>query len=794
VSIGILVAAVVLCAAAAALIRWWPGGFTRRGTLRLRDQADLLEQTYDAILIRSPGGRIEYWNRGAEALYGYSRDDALGQRSHDLLRTRPRAGGVEDMEATLLRDGRWEGVLEHTCSDGRHIVTESRQVLVRGLEGARILEANRDVTARVDAELERRRAADAVKGIVEAMGDALIELDLSMTITRLNAAAEAMLGRRRSELLGRALATAFPDPADAPIVHELARAAASGDPLAFDAYSARLNRWYAVRAHPAADGRLRVFLRDVSDQRESETRARAAADRREARLRRAFEIAMLGLLSGDLAAGTVTLSPELAAMLGAGERSRMTWRELAALAQEDDRPLLEAFWHASAAGAATAVDFRVRAPDGRTRWITMSGAALPGEDGEQLLAVAQDVTSRQESEHRLARAARLQAIGTLAGGMAHEVNNMMTAVIGFAGYARDALEPNHPARGDLGEVLRAAERAATVTQQVLAFSRQAVMQPVVLDLDAVVRGLEPVLRRLAGAHITVTLDLVEDLAPVRADRSQLEQMLINLVANARDAMPSGGALRISTSNRDLDAVAIAGDGGELAPGRYVALAVSDTGRGMSAETRARAFDPFFTTKPVGSGTGLGLPMVYGIMRQSGGDVLLDSEPGAGTTVTLLFPAGEAGAGGEAAAEERAAPGRETVLVVDDDALVRAIARRSLEQLGYVVREAVHGGDAIAQLDRDPAPDLVLCDLVMPERNGVEVGRHLAIAHPDVPILYMSGYAGDEMRQRGLLPPGSAFVAKPFTPASLARQVRWRLDPAEANGARTAAAGSSYTER
>jgi CheY-like chemotaxis protein len=334
-----------------------------------------------------------------------------------------------------------------------------------------------------------------------------------------------------------------------------------------------------------------------------------------------------------------------------------------------------------------------------------------------------------------------------------------------------------------------------VTQQVLAFSRQAVMQSVVLDLNAVVRGLEPVLRRLAGAHLAVTLDLVEDLAPVRADRSQLEQMLINLVANARDAMPSGGALRISTSNRDLDAVAVAGDGGELAPGRYAALTVSDTGRGMSPETRARAFDPFFTTKPVGSGTGLGLPMVYGIMRQSGGDVLLDSEPGAGTTVTLLFPAREESAeAGEAAAEERAASGQETVLVVDDDALVRAIARRSLEQLGYVVREAVHGGDAIAQLDRDPAPDLVLCDLVMPERNGVEVGRHLAIAHPDVPILYMSGYAGDEMRQRGLLPPGSAFVAKPFTPASLARQVRWRLDHAEANGAKAAASGGAYTQR
>jgi CheY-like chemotaxis protein/nitrogen-specific signal transduction histidine kinase len=399
------------------------------------------------------------------------------------------------------------------------------------------------------------------------------------------------------------------------------------------------------------------------------------------------------------------------------------------------------------------------------------------------VAVAQDITARRESEFRLQQAGRHQAVGTLAGGMAHEVNNMMTAVIGFTSYARNALPPGHPACPDLDEALHAAERAATVTQQVLAFSRQSAMQPVLLDLNQVAIELAPVLRRLAGAHTTLSLEPAPELPAVRADRAQLEQMLINLVANARDAMPAGGRVRIATATRELTtATPMRGDVGELPAGRYSVLIVSDSGSGMSEETQVRAFDPFFTTKPVGAGTGLGLPMVYGMMRQSGGDVWLESEPGRGTTATLLFPASpEPIPDGDHGNGKHEVRGREMVLVVDDEPLVRAIARRSLEQLGYTVREAVNGDDAIAQLGSEPAPDLVLCDLVMPERNGADVGRHLALAHPEVPILYMSGYTGEEMRQRGLLPAGSAFVAKPFTPASLARQVRWRLEHARANG-------------
>ncbi len=675
-SIGIVAVAAVLLALVVAALVWRPDGSARRGDLRLRDQADLLEQTYDAILIRSPGGRIEYWNRGAEALYGFPRAEALGRRSHDLLRTRPRAGSIEDMENALLRHRRWEGVLEHTCADGRQILTESRQVLVRGLDGARILEANRDVTARVTAELEARRAAEAAKDTVDGM---------------------------------------------------------------------------------------------------------RASD---ARLRRAFEIAQLGLLWAD-PGGTVTLSDELAAMLcaEAGPR-RMTWDEFVLLAHEEDRPLLEGFRHAGVAGAVAAVEFRVCPADRRTRWVTIRGAVAPDATGAaRLVGVAQDITARRESEQRLQQAGRHQAVGTLAGGMAHEVNNMMTAVIGFTSYARNALPPDHPACADLDEALHAAERAATVTQQVLAFSRQSVMQPVLLDLNEVAVELAPVLRRLAGAHTTVSLELAPELPPVRADRAQLEQMLINLVANARDAMPAGGRVRIASAARELAAATpMRGEGGELPAGRYSVLTVSDSGNGMSEETQTRAFDPFFTTKPVGAGTGLGLPMVYGIMRQSGGDVWLESEPGRGTTAMLLFPASrepvpDADRGG--ATHE--AHGRGTVLVVDDEPLVRAIARRSLEQLGYTVREAIHGDDAIARLGSESGPDLVLCDLVMPERNGAEVGRHLALTHPEVPILYMSGYTGEEMRQRGLLPAGSAFVAKPFTPASLGRQVRWRLEHARANG-------------
>ena len=394
--------------------------------------------------------------------------------------------------------------------------------------------------------------------------------------------------------------------------------------------------------------------------------------------------------------------------------------------------------------------------------------------------IYRDITERKRVEEHLRRAERMQAAGKLAGGVAHEVNNMMTGVIGFSEFLLRSFEPDDPRRDDVEEVIKAGTRAADVTRQLLAFTRQQFLRPQVVEINAVVLEMEKMLRHSLREDKLLELRLAPEPAQMRADRGQLEQVLINLVLNARDAMTGHGRVTIETSTAVWDTAYAERHGGVDIPlGRYVMLAVSDTGCGMDQELQARIFEPFFTTKAVGQGTGLGLSTVYGIVKQSGGFIWVYSEPDQGSVFKVYLPEARAAHSVEVPPEpttQAPAGGSETILVIEDEEVVRNLATRGLRDHGYTVVQAKNGVEAYRYIQQHPGTvDLVVCDVVMPEMGGRELGQNLALFDRELPILYMSGYTGEDVVQRGLLDPGAPFQQKPFTPGTLASKVRTMLD-------------------
>jgi nitrogen-specific signal transduction histidine kinase len=386
------------------------------------------------------------------------------------------------------------------------------------------------------------------------------------------------------------------------------------------------------------------------------------------------------------------------------------------------------------------------------------------------------MTDLKRTEERLRRAQRMEAVGRLAGGVAHEVNNMMTIILGFSDLlSRELPAPDGPQR-EVEEIRKAAMRAARITSQLLAFSRQQVLQPADLRLNQVVQDMVPVLRLMLPANLTVETSFAPLDAVVRADRSQLEQVLINLAFNARDAMTSGGGIRITTESRHLDeATGMRLIGIPIPPGPYGLISVADTGHGMDKATVAQVFEPFFTTKPVGAGTGLGLATVYGIVKQSGGYVWVESAQSEGTTVTVCLPevGGRALGSVEPTGKQASSPKVRggTVVILEDEAGVRELAARILRERGYRVLEAQNGAEALASLrDGSPRADLLLTDVVIPDVGIGDLEREVHALLPDLPILYMSGYPRDDILERGLLRSEQPFIQKPFNTEQVVSEV------------------------
>jgi len=448
-----------------------------------------------------------------------------------------------------------------------------------------------------------------------------------------------------------------------------------------------------------------------------------------------------------------------------------------AFVHEADRDEVRATSAAAIAGERPYdIEHRIVRADATVRWVHERAHVVRDDHQRPLrmIGTVQDVTERRHLEDQLRQAQKMEAIGRLAGGIAHDLNNALTAIAGYAELARAELTGNHAARADVEEILRGAERAASVTRQLLAFSRKHLLEPRVFDLNDTVAGMARLLSRLLGPDVAIEARTGGIPLPVLGDPGQVEQALINLAVNARDAMPSGGQLILTTSRETVDENRARGYV-PMAPGEYVVLRVADTGHGMSRETTARIFEPFFTTKDPGKGTGLGLSMVYGTLKQIGGFIFVDSEPGRGTTFHLFFPpAAAAPARPAQPPRDQERRGHETLLVVEDEPVVRNLVASALRQDGFELLLAASAEEALSIVEnRDRAVDLVLTDATMPGKSGVELAALMTARSPGLPVIIMSGYTDETLA----LGAGSAIelLQKPFTPRELRRRIREALD-------------------
>jgi PAS domain S-box-containing protein len=498
------------------------------------------------------------------------------------------------------------------------------------------------------------------------------------------------------------------------------------------------------------------------------------------RLRDTLSAARVGTWQMTPGSETTQWSETMAPLFGlAKEHLPSTRSEVLALIHQDDH---EAVKHCldRAPGDRREHEtyFRALQPTGEVKWLL--GRSRVREDAAgvtQIFGVCFDVSEQRRLEDQLRQSQKMDAIGKLAGGVAHDFNNLLTAILGFGNFVLDSMSLDDPRRIQVQEILKAGQRAASLTAQLLAFSRQQMVQPVVVDVNAVVTETNEMLRRLIGENIQLEARLSPDVVPVRADPVQLQQVIMNLAINARDAMPDGGRLTIETANAELDA-ASRSEHFEVVPGRYALLAVTDTGVGLSAEVRARMFEPFFTTKGRGQGTGLGLATVYGAVKQAGGYIWAYGEPGRGSSFKVYLPAAMpvAGAAAVAAPPAAAVRGSETVLLVEDEEAVRLLAGMILTRGGYTVIEASSAREATEKyLAHGGNISVLVTDVVLPMSSGPELFKDLSLKDPRLKVLYMSGYTDDAVFRTGRLRPGEAFIQKPFTSESLRGKVREILD-------------------
>jgi PAS domain S-box-containing protein len=502
-------------------------------------------------------------------------------------------------------------------------------------------------------------------------------------------------------------------------------------------------------------------------------RSEEALRRSESRYRSLVQSAVYGIYRSSLEGKFLDVNPAVVAMLGCISADEVLGLDPKVDVFVDAKEQARLMGEFRRGARLDNVEVRWKRKDGKQITVRLSGRAVKGETGEVVEVIAEDVTERRVLEDQFRQAQKMEAVGRLAGGVAHDFNNLLMVISGYTEVLMEHTAEDHALHPKIAAIQQASDRATTLTRQLLAFSRKQLLELKVVDVNAIVKDIERLLRPLIGENIELVSRLAGDLGRTRADAAQIEQVIMNLVVNSKDAMPNGGKIIIQTANESLDGD-LPRECSYIQPGPYVMLSIEDNGHGMDKETQSRIFEPFFTTKEKGKGTGLGLSTVYGIIKQSGGYVLAQSEVGRGTTFRIYLPRVEEPAeiSGGTRASQSATGGSETVLLVEDEESVRQLVRETLEAKGYKVLEADHGAAALRIASDHHGPiDMLITDVVMPGMSGRELSEQLSASDPDIKILYLSGYTEDAVVHQGVLEPGTSFLQKPFTLQALARKVR-----------------------
>ena len=723
--------------------------------------------------------RILAVNDEAVRRYGYSREEFLGFTIADVHQSVDVPSLLETLRTP--EDLHQAGTSRHRKKDGTIITVEiSRHPLSWQGRPAELVVLN-DVSERLRADQALRESERRFRQLAENMREVFFVADSQFRETLyISPAYEDIWGRSRQTLYDspRSFIEAVPVEDQGRLFANIAKAQEGTTP---DDITFRVvrpdgtTRWVLARSVPVRNERGEVYrIAGVV----SDVTARKSAEELIRQLSQAVEQSPAGVIITDIA-GVIQYMNRRATELTGYSSAEAIGKNPRIFKSSTTAPEVHrGLWETITAGEEWHGILQNRRKDGHLWWNEATISPIRDPEGRvtHFLAIQWDITAQRQLEDQFRQAQKMEAVGRLAGGVAHDFNNLLTVISSYSELLLHDLSAEDPRREDLEEIRKAASGAAGLTRQLLAFSRKQVLEPTVVDLNTVVAGADKMLKRLIGEDIDLVSVLAKDLGAVRADAGQVEQVILNLAVNARDAMPEGGKLTIETSNIKLDTTYV-DQHRVVAPGAYVLLSVSDTGTGMDEHTKAHVFEPFFTTKEQGKGTGLGLATVYGIVKQSGGFIWVYSELGQGTTFKIYFPLVEEAATVPAAHEAPGSlQGTETVLLAEDSAAVRTVANQVLTRHGYKVLEAVDGRSALEVGTRHEGPvHLLVTDVVMPEMSGRQLAERLKERRPALKVLFVSGYTDDAITRHGILEPGIAFLQKPFTPESLARKVREVLD-------------------
>jgi len=740
----------------------------------------MIHSSPDAITLRSlPDRRYVEVSEGFTRLTGYTAEEVLGKMPSELGIWSDDSPHTEILQ-NLRRDGEIRDVefgFRTKAGEHRHAIVSAVQLTLG--TGSYMLSVSRDIT-------ERRRVEERLSqlaAIVESSFDAIIGKTLDGTIVSWNAGAEAVYGYSAAEAVGRSIAIVSP-PEQRHELDQLLERLSHGEKIEHHE-TTRIRKdgqkiIVSLTLSPILDASGKIvgasaISRDITERR----RVEQDLLRSEARFASLVQDAPYGIYRVTLGGQFLQVNPALVRMLGYQSETELLARNIATdiyAKPEFRKQMIDEHWHDK--------DFRDveahwKCKNGEKIIVRLSGRPVqrPGCELAYFEVFAEDISERRSLERQLMQSQKMDAIGRLAGGVAHDFNNLLGVILGQTELLQAELGSNPSVHRRAEAIEHSAIRAAELTKQLLAFSRQQFIEPRVVDINAIVREVEKLLKRLIGEDVEFTLRLQPNAGNIKVDPSQLEQILMNLAVNARDAMPDGGKLILETAYVELDEAYTRQHFGAQA-GDFVMLVVSDTGTGMDSQTLARIFEPFFTTKTDGRGTGLGLSTVYGIVKQNNGYIMPYSEMGHGTTFRIYFPRVRETpeAPNQKSNQAEFAKGTETILIVEDEAPLRELARELLEANGYKVIEAERGEKAIHLVEHSQTPiDLLLTDVVMPGIGGRQLARRLLELRPGLHVLYMSGYTDDVISNRGVLPENTLLLPKPFTRAILLRRVREALN-------------------